>query len=105
MYSRCLSLTNLVCVFFDPAILISSFNFIAFILVIVEYSHADPSNYSQPMHIIIVVTYVLVCMGKQILSRNAAWLYQGPISPWLYIGLLVISAKKNTDFLPAPDLD
>ena len=37
MYSRCLSLTNLVCVLFDPAIPTSSFNFIVFILVIHNY--------------------------------------------------------------------
>ena len=30
MYSRCLFLTNLVCVLFDPAIPTSSFNFIVF---------------------------------------------------------------------------
>ena len=33
IYSRCLCLTNLVCVLFDPAIPTSSFNFIVFILV------------------------------------------------------------------------
>ena len=31
MYSRCLCLTNLVCVLFDPAIPTSSFNFIVFL--------------------------------------------------------------------------
>ena len=41
----------------------------------VEYSYADPKNYSQPMHIIIVVhhyivvTYILVhCTGWYIIS-------------------------------------
>ena len=37
MYSRCLCLTNLVCVLFDPAIPTSSFNFIVFILVSVLF--------------------------------------------------------------------
>ena len=35
MYSRCLCLTNLVCVLFDPAIPTSSFNFIVF------YTYSD----------------------------------------------------------------
>ena len=29
-------------------------------LIIVEYSHADPNNYSQPIHIIILVHYYIV---------------------------------------------
>ena len=50
MYSRCLCLTNLVCVLFDPAIPTSFFNFVVSILVIIwhlvmrmskkRYSHA-----------------------------------------------------------------
>ena len=37
MYSRCLCLTNLVCVLFDPAIPTSSFNLLFFILVSVLF--------------------------------------------------------------------
>ena len=46
MYSRCLSLTNLVCVLFDPAIPTSSFNFIVFILVC-KYCHEHMSSHRR----------------------------------------------------------
>ena len=36
-------------------------------LIIIEYSHADPNNYSQPMHNIIIVVHNYIVVTLYIL--------------------------------------